>query len=252
MHRFIDAVPRHATWMLLGLVLAVDALALPPAGSLNDAAAGDLGDVVAADRDGAVGDDAARDDGAPDRDVGEDKAPADAARAAPKRRPGVKQIEAPGALDAELEDPEAARRAQLFGALPAFPVPGMPFPGFPPGAFPFGPRAPGGAAANAGGAGGAQQFGFTGAVIVGGNAAPGGNGFVVRTWQIGPDGAMVEMPPVRAPADEPGQRRGARPRGAIERGQGGAKKTAPDAAGKAGRAARAKKAAPPRGAADER
>lgn len=132
---------------------------------------------------------------------------ADDLAAPPKRRPGVKQIEAPEAPDEALEDPEAARRKQFFGAMPPLPFPGMAIPGFPQGAFPFVPPGAGAAAGagNGAGVGVVQQFGFSG-VVVGGNAVPGGNGFVVRTFQIGPDGAVKEMPQPEPPAADRGQR----------------------------------------------
>jgi len=151
--------------------------------------------------------------------------------AAPKRRPGVEQIK-PEALDAELEDPEAARRAQFFGAMPPLPFPGMVFPGFPQPAFPFVPPGAGAGAGNAQGGGGVQQFGFSGAIIVGGgNAVPGANGFVIRTWQIGPDGVAVEIPPAdprAAAAGQPRPDRKAGPRGAKRERKDGVKDNAED------------------------
>lgn len=172
MQRIVDSgrIP-GAFAALVGLLLAADARALPPAQALPRAAARQADDVLAAP---------------------------------PKGRPGVKQIEAPEALDEALEDPEAARRAQ-FGDVPPFVFPGMAIPGFPQGAFPFVPPGAGAAAGNGAGVGVVQQFGFSG-VVVGGNAVPGGNGFVVRTFQIGPDGAVKEVPQPEPPAADRGQR----------------------------------------------
>ena len=121
-------------------------------------------------------------------------------------------------------------------------------PGFPGAAFPFVPPGAPAAAGNAQGFGG-QQFGFSG-FVVGGNALPGGNGFVMRTWQIGPDGALIEVPP---PAAEPRQKpRVAKPKARVDRGLGKAKKPPPrDDAAKARRVPRARPAPPAEAAASE-
>lgn len=249
--RVVDPASASAViGVLLALGLAEAVLALPPVRSRprasQDAAAG-----VAEE---TVGDDADR-----DRVGGEEPATDDAPAPAPKRRPGAKQIEEPEALDEELEDPDAARRAQFFGGMPGFPMPGMPMPGkimpgFPGGVFPFAPPGAGDAAGAVAGdvqGFGVRQFGFSG-VVVGGNAMPGGNGFVIRTWQIGPDGAVVEVPPAEPQVPQPGrQARAAKPKAPADRALGNARRPAPrDAAAKARRPPRAKTPAPPPKATD--
>lgn len=233
--------------LLLALGLAEAVLALPPV-RLRPRASQDAAAGVAED---TVGDAADQ-----DRVRGEKPATADAPAPASKRRPGVKQIEEPEALHEELEDPDAARRAQFFGGIPGFPMPGMPMPGkpmpgFPGGVFPFAPPVDGDAAGAAAGdvqGFGVRQFGFSG-VVVGGNAMPGGNGFVVRTWQIGPDGALVEVPPPEPRAPAKIAERPRKPKGAAQRGARNARGGAGDDAAKAGRQPRTKTGAgTPRGA----
>ena len=204
MQRIIDSglVP-GAIAALLGFLLAADALALPPVQAPRRAAAREADDAVARAMEGEA-DEADGDEDAADRAAADDDAPDGAAAAPAKGRPGVKQIEAPEAVDDALQDPEAARRAQ-FGDIAPFVFPGMAIPGFPQGAFPFVPPGAGAAAGNGAGVGVVQQFGFSG-VVVGGNAVPGGNGFVVRTFQIGPDGAVKEVPQPEPPAADRGQR----------------------------------------------
>jgi hypothetical protein len=231
MRRLVGSVVGGGTVaVLVGLSLAAESFALPPARAPRRAAAREADDAVARAMEGEAGE-AAGDDDAADRAAADDDAPDDAVAAPAKGRPGVKQIEAPEPRDEALEDPEAARRAQ-FGAFPPLPFPGMAIPGFPQGAFPFVPPGAGAAAGNGAGAaagfGAAQQFGFSG-VIVSGNAVPGGNGFVVRTFQIGPDGAVKEVPQPEPPAADRGQREpgkakaNAKPKDAAERAPGKAK-----------------------------
>jgi len=204
MRRLVGSVVGGGTVaVLVGLSLAAESFALPPARPPRRAAAREADDAVARAMEGEA-DEAAGDDDAADRAAADDDAPDGAAAAPAKGRPGVKQIEAPEAVDDALQDPEAARRAQ-FGDIAPFVFPGMAIPGFPQGAFPFVPPGAGAAAGNGAGVGVVQQFGFTG-VVVGGNAVPGGNGFVVRTFQIGPDGAVKEVPQPEPPAVDRGQR----------------------------------------------
>lgn len=264
MRRLVGSVVGGGTVaVLVGLSLAAESFALPPARAPRRAAAREADDAVAPAMEGEAGE-AAGDDDAAERGAADDDAPDGAAAAPAKGRPGVKQIEAPEADDDALQDPEAARRAQ-FGDLPPFVFPGMAIPGFPQGAFPFVPPGAGAAAGNGAGVGVVQQFGFSG-VIVGGNAVPGGNGFVVRTFQIGPDGAVKEVPQPEPPAADRGQREpgkakakakaqpkpNAKPEdaAAAERAAGKAKAPARDDDGKGAKAPRAKQnAKAPRAAA---
>ena len=262
MRRLVGSVVGGGTVAaLVGLSLAAESFALPPARAPRRAAAREADDAVARAMEGEAGD-----DDAADRAAADDDAPDGAAAAPAKGRPGVKQIEAPEAVDDALQDPEAARRAQ-FGDIAPFVFPGMAIPGFPQGAFPFVPPGAGAAAGNGvgdgAGVGVVQQFGFSG-VIVGGNVVPGGNGFVVRTFQIGPDGAVKEVPQPAPPAADRGQREpgkakakakpkpNAKPEdaAAAERAAGKAKAPARDDDAKGAKAPRAKQnAKAPRAAA---
>lgn len=213
MRRSIEPVHRWiALGVLLGVMMPASVSALPtPPRRPADPAADDVPEA-------AVDDPEAVDE---PNDAGREEVPDDA----PKRRPGVKQIEKGKPADERLEDPEAARRAQWFGALPGFPMQGMPLPMFPRAVVPVVP--PGGAGAVAGAvAGNAQAFGAHSQVIVGGvmNGIPGNGGFVVQTWVVGPDGQVIQQPPAGAPP-KPGA---TKPKGAAARGA----KPARDAAGK--------------------
>lgn len=221
MSRPMTAVRR---WFVVGVVfgagLAAPAVALPPARG-----------VEAADEAPEVGD---GDPAADAIDGGADRALAGDPGRAAKRRPGVKQIEKGKPDDERLEDPEAARRAQWFGAMPGVPMPGFPFPMVPPG-FPVVP--PGGGGGGAGAvAGNAGGFAFGHGAMAGAamNGLPAGNGFVFRTWVVGPDGTVIEQPPAEVP-----------PRAGAGKPKVGADRAAKPARKAAGRNDAAKKAKAP-------
>jgi hypothetical protein len=124
--------------------------------------------------------------------------PSDEPERKPGRRVGVNQAENVP-IDERLEDPEAARQAQ-FGGMHGFGFPPLPFPMFPHPMFPMVPQVP-----NAGGvpfpAGGFQASGVAVGAAAGG--MPGGNGFIMQTWVLGPDGKWIQSPAPHGGAEKP-------------------------------------------------
>lgn len=139
--------------------------------------------------------------------------PGDGERRTLKRRPGAVQMDKPGKDDERLVDPEAARRAQFFGDMPAVAMPGFPMPGFPMPGF------AGGAVMPQGNGVVGHAFQFSHGM---GNAVGGGQGMVVEQWILGPDG-WVRQPPAGVVAPD---RPGARKQGAAGRAPAAAKKPA--------------------------